>query len=151
MFIFFLLFLYRKNLYNWPLVIFSDTNHHQQTIISGFRLLEDEKIPSYKWLLDTFLEVMHQKQPKVVITDGDESMKEAIRTEFPNDTHRLCTWHLARIAVSNIKNNNFCAAFKTAMYGHFVIEKFDQYWTDMVAAFGLEELTNNMHNHGYTN
>ncbi|RYR28462.1 hypothetical protein Ahy_B01g052598 isoform A [Arachis hypogaea] len=39
---------YRKNLYNRPLVIFSDTYHHRQTIIFGFGLLEDEKIPSYK-------------------------------------------------------------------------------------------------------
>ncbi|XP_025703524.1 protein FAR1-RELATED SEQUENCE 5-like [Arachis hypogaea] len=82
---------------------------------------------------------MHQKEPKVVVTDGDESMKEAIRTEFPNATHRLCTWHLARNAISNIKDNDFCAAFKTAVYGHFEVEEFDQYWADMVAAFRLEE------------
>ncbi|XP_057719370.1 protein FAR-RED IMPAIRED RESPONSE 1-like [Arachis stenosperma] len=82
---------------------------------------------------------MHQKEPKVVVTDGDESMKEAIKTEFSNATHRLCTWHLARNAVSNIKDNDFCAAFKTAVYGHFEVEEFDQYWADMVAAFGLEE------------
>ncbi|KAL4345355.1 hypothetical protein AHAS_Ahas11G0270100 [Arachis hypogaea] len=50
---------YKKNLYNRPLVIFSGTNHHRQAIIFGFGLLEDEKIPSYKWLLATFLEVMH--------------------------------------------------------------------------------------------
>ncbi|KAL4373481.1 hypothetical protein AHAS_Ahas05G0086100 [Arachis hypogaea] len=84
---------YRKNLYNRPLVIFSGTNHHRQTIIFGFGLPEDEKIPSYKWLLGTFLEVMHQKEPKVV----------------------------------------------TAVYGHFEIEEFDQYWANIVAAFGLEE------------
>ncbi|XP_025661956.1 protein FAR1-RELATED SEQUENCE 5-like [Arachis hypogaea] len=77
--------------------------------------------------------------PKVVVTDGDESTKEAIRTEFPNATHRLCTWHLAWNAVSNIKDNDFCAAFKTAVYGHFEVEEFDQYWADMVDAFGLQE------------
>ncbi|XP_025664628.1 protein FAR1-RELATED SEQUENCE 5-like [Arachis hypogaea] len=44
---------YRKNLYNRPLVIFSGTNHHRKTIIFGFGLLEDEKIP-YKWLLRSF-------------------------------------------------------------------------------------------------
>ncbi|KAL4300097.1 hypothetical protein AHAS_Ahas17G0166800 [Arachis hypogaea] len=73
---------------------------------------------------------------KAHIHNGDESTKEAIKTKFPNATHRLCTWHLAEIAVLNIKDNNFCAAFKTAVYGHFEVEKFDQYWTDMVAAFG---------------
>ncbi|KAL4294663.1 hypothetical protein AHAS_Ahas18G0250600 [Arachis hypogaea] len=53
------------------------TNHHRQTIIFGFELLEDEKIPSYKWMLRCFMDVMRQK-PMVVVTDGDESMKEAI-------------------------------------------------------------------------
>ncbi|XP_057730159.1 protein FAR1-RELATED SEQUENCE 5-like [Arachis stenosperma] len=101
---------YRKNLYNRPLVIFSGTNHHRQTIIFGFGLLEDEKIPSYKWLLSSFLEVMRHKEPKVVVTDGDESMRE---------------------------DKDFCAAFKTAVYGHFDVEEFDNYWVDMVTSFGL--------------
>ncbi|RYR31392.1 hypothetical protein Ahy_B01g056203 [Arachis hypogaea] len=35
--------------------------------------------------------------------------------------------------------------------GKTEVEEFDQYWTDMIATFGLEELTNNMHNLGYTN
>ncbi|XP_052110304.1 protein FAR1-RELATED SEQUENCE 5-like [Arachis duranensis] len=130
---------YRKNLYNRPLVIFFGTNHHRQTIIFGFGLLEDEKIPFYKWLLSSFLEVMRHKEPKVVITDGDESMREAIRCEFPSATQRLCTWHLARNAVVNIKDKDLCAAFKTAVYGHFDMEEFDRYWMDMITSFGLED------------
>ncbi|KAL4322467.1 protein FAR1-RELATED SEQUENCE 5-like [Arachis ipaensis] len=123
---------YKKNLYNRPLVIFSGTNHHRQTIMFGFGLLEDEKIPSYKWLLGCFLEVMQSKEPKVVVTDGDESMKEAIRSEFPNATHRLCSWHLARNALQKIKDSDFCAAFKTAVYGHFDVKEFEDYWAEVV-------------------
>ncbi|KAL4299722.1 hypothetical protein AHAS_Ahas17G0129300 [Arachis hypogaea] len=105
----------------------------------GFGLLEVEKIPSYKWLLSSFLEVMRHKELKVVLTDGDESMREDIRSEFLNAIHRLCTWHLARNAVVNIKDKDFCAAFKTAVYGHFDVEEFDNYWVDMVMSFGLED------------
>ncbi|XP_016185792.1 protein FAR1-RELATED SEQUENCE 5-like [Arachis ipaensis] len=130
---------YKKNLYNRPLVIFSGTNHHRQTIIFGFGLLEDEKIPSYKWLLSSFLEVLRHKEPKFVVTDGDESMREPIKCEFPNATHRLCTWHLARNAVVNIKDKDFCAVFKTAVYGHFDEEEFDRYWVDMITSFDLED------------
>ncbi|KAL4299394.1 hypothetical protein AHAS_Ahas17G0096500 [Arachis hypogaea] len=101
--------------------------------------LEDEKILSYKWLLKSFLEVMKHKEPKVVVTDGDESMRDAIRSEFPNATHRVCTWHLARNTVVNIKDKDFCAAFKTTVYGHFDVEEFDNYWVDMVTSFGLED------------
>ncbi|KAL4390852.1 hypothetical protein AHAS_Ahas03G0186500 [Arachis hypogaea] len=55
----------RKTLYNRPMVIFSGSNHHRQTIIFGFGLFEDEKIPSYKLLLRSFLNVMRKKESKV--------------------------------------------------------------------------------------
>ncbi|KAL4328709.1 hypothetical protein AHAS_Ahas13G0227200 [Arachis hypogaea] len=69
---------YRKNLYNRPPMIFSGV-----------------------------LDVMRQKEPMVVVTDGNESMKEAIWSEFPNATHQLCSWNLAWNTVSNIKDANF--------------------------------------------
>ncbi|KAL4390829.1 hypothetical protein AHAS_Ahas03G0184200 [Arachis hypogaea] len=53
------------------------------------------------------LDIMRQKEPMVMVTDGNKSMKEAIQSEFPNATHQLCCWHLARNAVSNIKDANF--------------------------------------------
>nr|XP_025636327.1 protein FAR1-RELATED SEQUENCE 5-like [Arachis hypogaea] len=129
---------YKKNLYNRPLVIFSGTNHHRQIIMFGFGLLDDEKIPSYKWLLGCFLEVMQSKEPKVVVTDGDESMKEAIRSEFPNTTHQLYSWHLARNALQKIKDSDFCAAFKKAVYDHFDVKDFEDYWVEVVRSFGLD-------------
>ncbi|KAL4299730.1 hypothetical protein AHAS_Ahas17G0130100 [Arachis hypogaea] len=70
---------------------------------------------------------MRHKEMKVVITNGDESMREAIRSEFSNATHRLCTWHLVQNAVVNIKDKDFCAVFKTIVYGHFDVEEFDNY------------------------
>ena len=53
---------YKKNKYNKPLVIFSGTNHHHQTCIFGFALLVDERVDTYKWLLENFLDVMMNKQ-----------------------------------------------------------------------------------------
>ncbi|KAL4337741.1 hypothetical protein AHAS_Ahas12G0140500 [Arachis hypogaea] len=94
---------YKKNLYNRPLVIFSGTNHHRLTIMFGFGLLEDENIPSYKWLLGYFLEVIQNKESKVVVTDGDEFMKE------------------------------------TAVYDHFDVKDFKDYWAEVVRSFGLED------------
>ncbi|KAL4371424.1 hypothetical protein AHAS_Ahas06G0164400 [Arachis hypogaea] len=69
---------YRKNKYRRPLVIFSGCNHHRQTCIFGFALVEDERTATYMWLLQNFLEVMLNKSPSVVVTDGDEAMKAAI-------------------------------------------------------------------------
>ncbi|KAL4294038.1 hypothetical protein AHAS_Ahas18G0188100 [Arachis hypogaea] len=78
---------YRKNKYRRSLVIFSGCNHHHQTCIFGFALIEDEQTTRYTWLLQNFLEVMLNKSPSVVVTDGDEAMKAAIQEIFPNVTY----------------------------------------------------------------
>ncbi|KAL4276616.1 hypothetical protein AHAS_Ahas20G0225000 [Arachis hypogaea] len=40
---------------------------------------EDERTATYMWLLQNLLEVMLNKSPSVVVIDGDEAMKAAIR------------------------------------------------------------------------
>ncbi|KAI5391231.1 hypothetical protein KIW84_076177 [Lathyrus oleraceus] len=82
---------YRKNKYNYPLVIFSGCNHHSQTIIFDAALVLDEMTETYKWLLRCFLECMEGKYPKAVVTDGDGAMREAIKQIFfPDATHQFC-------------------------------------------------------------
>ncbi|XP_016185281.1 protein FAR1-RELATED SEQUENCE 4-like [Arachis ipaensis] len=78
---------YKKNKYQRPMVIFSCVNNHKQTTIFGFGLVLDESVGSYKWLLENLLEVMRNKKPSDVITDGCDSMKAAIKSIFPEATH----------------------------------------------------------------
>ncbi|XP_020987660.1 protein FAR1-RELATED SEQUENCE 5-like [Arachis duranensis] len=85
---------YQKNKYNRPLVVFSGTNHHGQTCIFGCGLLSDEKREIYVLVLNMFMEIMGNKQPIAVVTDGDLAMREAIKEVLPNAAHRLCAWHL---------------------------------------------------------
>ncbi|KAL4371302.1 hypothetical protein AHAS_Ahas06G0152200 [Arachis hypogaea] len=69
---------YKKNVYNKPLVIFSGTNHHGQTTIFGCAMLLDERSETFKWALKKFLEIMSEKPPGGVVTDGDHATREAI-------------------------------------------------------------------------
>ncbi|KAL4300472.1 hypothetical protein AHAS_Ahas17G0204300 [Arachis hypogaea] len=62
-------YFFGKNIYNKPLVIFSGSNHHGQTVIFGCGLLVNEDIGSYKWLMETFLEAMGNKHPMVMWGD----------------------------------------------------------------------------------
>ncbi|KAL4394065.1 hypothetical protein AHAS_Ahas02G0114700 [Arachis hypogaea] len=98
---------YQKNKYNKPLVVFSGTNHH------------DEKRETYVLVLKIFLEIMGNKHPTAVVTDGDLAMRGAIREVMPNATHRLCAWHLHRNACEAIKNSKFLHGLKHLMYGNF--------------------------------
>ncbi|KAL4343572.1 hypothetical protein AHAS_Ahas11G0091800 [Arachis hypogaea] len=108
---------YQKNKYRRPLVIFSGCNHHRQTCIFGFALVEHEQTATYTWLLQNFLEVMLNKSPSVVVTDDEfeeywENMikkkcgleeNESILNEF----EKRKSWASAYL------RDKFCAGFRT--------------------------------------
>ncbi|KAJ1415156.1 MULE transposase domain [Sesbania bispinosa] len=82
-------------------------------------------------------EVMFNKVPKAVVTDGDGAMREAIRSVFPDSLHRLCSWHLHQNACENVKNLKFLEDFKKLIYANFTPEKFEQEWVHVIEKHGL--------------
>ncbi|XP_028079428.1 protein FAR-RED IMPAIRED RESPONSE 1-like [Camellia sinensis] len=98
----------------------------------------NETIETYTWVLETFMEAMGNKAPVSVLTDGDKSMREAIRRVFPDARHRLCNWHLGKNAVSNVHISGFAHAFKQCMDMETDETKFEHGWTTMVEEFGLQ-------------
>ncbi|XP_016173287.1 protein FAR1-RELATED SEQUENCE 5-like [Arachis ipaensis] len=130
---------YKKNKYNRPLVIFSGSNNHKQTTIFGFGLVLDEMIGLYTWLLKSLLEVMCQKMPSVVVTDGDEAMREAVRVVFPRATHRLCRWHFEKNVMSNVKDAGLRAQFSRWLYADIAVNKFLTEWSQAVEEFSLQD------------
>jgi len=81
---------------------------------------------------------MAKKLRKAVVTDGDGSMREAIKEVFPSTRHRLCVWRLNKNVVDNVKNSGFLDGFKKAMYSNFTEEEFEEFWGDLVRENGLE-------------
>ncbi|XP_052116606.1 protein FAR1-RELATED SEQUENCE 5-like [Arachis duranensis] len=130
---------YQKNKYNRPLVVFSRTNHHGQTCIFGCGLLSDEKRETYVLVLNTFIEIIGNKQPIAVVTDGDLAMREAIKEVLLNAAHRLCTWHLYRNACEAIKNSKFLDGLKHLMYENFFPEEFERRWHNLISEYELSE------------
>jgi zinc finger SWIM domain-containing protein 3 len=80
-------------MYNMIFVLFTGIDHHHICVTFGAGLLFDETIDSYKWLLQTFLDV-HGTQPALILTDQDPTMKQAIAIVFNQSVHRLCMWHI---------------------------------------------------------
>lgn len=74
-------------------VPFTGIDNHKRCVTFGAGLLRNESIESYKWLLESFLKA-HGKQPRLVLTDQDPAMRDAISTVLPNSRHRLCMWHI---------------------------------------------------------
>ncbi|XP_016199628.1 protein FAR1-RELATED SEQUENCE 5-like [Arachis ipaensis] len=128
---------YRSNKYNKPLVVFSGSNHHKQTVIFGFALLEDEEVRTYRWVLLNLVDVMDNKKPSVVVTDGDKAMRAAIADVLPSARHWLCRWHLEKNCVMRVKESDFRKVFKKAMYANLDVPEFEDYWTTAVQSLGL--------------
>ncbi|KAF1873789.1 hypothetical protein Lal_00029495 [Lupinus albus] len=128
---------YGRNKYKFPVVIFSGVNHHKQTTVFVAGIVSNETEETYVWLLGNFLEAMNGKHPKCVITDGDLSMKNAIKRIFPATHHRLCAWHICNNAGKNIKKNNFHKDFQKVMYADVEIDEFNMMWEELIAKHAL--------------
>ena len=130
---------YKKNRYDKPLVIFTGYNHHGETTIFACALISDEKIESYKWVLNMFSKAMYEKHPKAIVTDGDKSMRKAIRVVFPNSRHRLCSWHLHQNARVHVKDPKFLEEFNKLMYSNYTPEQFESEWKRVVDSYGVSK------------
>ncbi|XP_020982356.2 putative protein FAR1-RELATED SEQUENCE 10 [Arachis duranensis] len=130
---------YKKNKYRRPLVIFSGSNNHKQTTIFGFGLVLDESIGSYTWLLENLLEVMCNKKPSVIVTNGCDLMRAAINAVFLEATHRLCAWHVEKNVTSNVKDEGLRQHFTRWLYSNMEIEEFEAEWDASVVEYRLHD------------
>lgn len=52
-------------------------------------------------------------------------MRGAIRVEFPNESHRLCLWHLHQNDIENVKSTKFLQEFKSLVYANYIPKTFE--------------------------
>jgi len=62
----------------------------QRTLWWDVGFLMNEKIRSFVWLFEIFLEAMDNVQSKTMMTNQVFSMANAIKKVFPLAKHRLC-------------------------------------------------------------
>ncbi|XP_016206305.1 protein FAR1-RELATED SEQUENCE 5-like [Arachis ipaensis] len=111
---------------------------HKQTTIFGFGLVLDESVGSYKWLLENLLEVMCNKKPSIVVTNGCDSMKAAIKSVFSEAVHRLCAWHMEKNVTADVKEEGLRQCFTWWLYSDMEIDEFEAKWDDAVEEYGLQ-------------
>ena len=76
-------------------VPFTGVDNHKRCVTFGAGLLSNESTESYVWLLRTFLKACG-RQPKMIVTDQDAAMKNAVNIVLTESRHRLCMWHINR-------------------------------------------------------
>jgi len=92
---------YNTNIYSIPLVVFTGIARNGKNLLFGLALINDEKFETMKWVLESFLSCHQQKNPTLIVSDGDLALCKAIQIVFEDSKHLLCQWHIAR----NLRRN----------------------------------------------
>ena len=109
---------YKVNRFNMPFGIFTGVNNFGQSICFARTLMCQETINSFTWTFESFLKMVNNNPPKVILTDEDKAISQAIQNVFgQNSKHVLCIWHLWKNVIKNLCSilgtnwHNFTKAF----------------------------------------
>lgn len=127
-----------------PFAPFIGVNHHFQPMLLGCAFIADESKATFAWLMKTWLRAMGGKAPRVIITDQDRSLKEAIVEVFPNVRHCFSLWHIIEkipdfLAHVIKKHENFLPKFNKCVFKSWNEEQFVLRWCKMITKFELQE------------
>jgi hypothetical protein len=114
---------YRTNDYDVPLLNIVGVDCFTRTFNAGFCFMTDETENSYRWAMDQFDSIVLQCNitPKVIITDQDAAIINAILYKYPNVFHQLCRWHISKNVQANCR----------PMFGaKNAVDKFNDFYKD---------------------
>ncbi|KAK9071997.1 hypothetical protein SSX86_008428 [Deinandra increscens subsp. villosa] len=133
---------YQTNKYNMVFVPFTGVDNHRRCVTFGAGLLFNETTESYTWLLKNFLKA-HKKEPMLVLTDQDNSMRAAVLAVFTEAKHKLCMWHIMKKLPSKIKgdllqNTDVRAQLHRLVWSNYMkTSTFERKWGELIQTFGL--------------
>ncbi|XP_076903139.1 protein FAR1-RELATED SEQUENCE 5-like [Bidens hawaiensis] len=135
---------FKTNKYKMAFVPFMTIDNHCHSVTIGAGLLASETIESYTWLLQMFLKSFGHA-PKVVVTDQDLAMKQAIAAVFPNTRHRLCMWHIMKKVADKVgadlcKNEDFKSRLCNIVWTDSISpSEFEEKWQAIMVDFELDK------------
>uniref|UniRef100_A0A2P2J9U5 Protein FAR1-RELATED SEQUENCE n=1 Tax=Rhizophora mucronata TaxID=61149 RepID=A0A2P2J9U5_RHIMU len=135
---------YLGSKYRIPYVPIIGVNHHFQFILLGCSLIGEQTTSSFAWLMRTWLKAVGSLAPRVIITDQDKILKEAVADVFPDTRHCYGLWHVLSRMPENIcgvidQNELFMQKFNKCIYRSWTKEQFEKRWWKIVDKFKLWE------------
>ncbi|KAK1612627.1 hypothetical protein QYE76_036300 [Lolium multiflorum] len=129
---------YKMNRYGMPFVPFVGINNHRRTTVFACAILSDEKERTYVWVLKTFLKAMLQQKPKSIITDADSAMIRAIQSVFPEQSHRICSWHIEKNMARHLSFKSL-SEFRALLYYTTTPDIFEERWHAFIQKWQTEK------------
>ena len=94
----------RTNKYNMVACFFAAIDNCNRTRLVATAFLEDETEESFIWALKMINKSTGNLIPRVVFTDSDPAMSNAISIEFSSSIHCLCIFHINLNLKKNLRN-----------------------------------------------
>src|SRR5437016_5514854 len=95
---------YKTNWFKMPLLDILGSTGIGRTYFAAFMFLSRETEEEYEAALRMLAIVMDKKSiqsPRVIVTDQDFGLMNAVNTVFPQSAHLLCSWHINKNVLQN--------------------------------------------------
>ncbi|XP_052208410.1 protein FAR-RED IMPAIRED RESPONSE 1-like [Diospyros lotus] len=95
---------YKTNRYRYPLLQIVGVTSTELTFPVAFAFMDHEYEDNYTWAMERLQSLMGSNIfPRVVVTDRELALINAIHKVFPNATTLLCRWHISKNVLANCK------------------------------------------------
>jgi hypothetical protein len=94
---------YKTNKFKMPLLHILGVTPIETNFSAGFCFLPGESASDYLWALQSFKFATGNIAPRVIITDGEDGLKNSCREVFPDVPQRLCLWHINQNVLAKAK------------------------------------------------
>jgi len=97
---------YKTNRYRLPLLDFVGVTPIGMTFSADFAYLEGECVNNVIWALERFRGIFLRRDalPRVIVTDRDQALMNAVKTVFPECTNLLCSFHINKNVKAKCKS-----------------------------------------------
>lgn len=135
---------YKTNKFGMPLLNIVGITATYHSFNAGFAFLREETEHNYAWALQQFKEIT-QISPKVVVTDRELALMNALSAVLPACKNLLCIWHINKNIVSKCKPlvsseswDSFLSEWNSCVYSPSE-EDFQENWQCFLSKYSREQ------------
>jgi hypothetical protein len=97
---------YKTNKFRMPLLNVVGLTCFNTTFFACFIFLKNEKKEDYEWALTCVARLfVDSERPKVIVTDRELALINAVEVKFPEAHHLLCAWHIGMNVLAKCKRH----------------------------------------------
>jgi len=132
---------YKTNRFGMPLLNIVGVTSTYHSFNAGFVFMSEEVEENYTWAFEKFRQCL-VSNPKVISTDRELALMNAIASVFPSTKNILCVWHVEKNILANCRKyfradedwNSFISSWNTYINSK-TVELCDENWNNFYNTF----------------